>query len=208
MSKGKAIFSVILAISTWGIAAKSSLANSEFLLSQGWGKIPQEERPIPSSLPEDQPSTERNGRDGVVIRGGSRRKRASFACVTNGNTPVTIVNSADGKQASLLHWYDRYFSSQGEARQLCQSVAEKLELYNNRNGLKNVSFATGTVNNRSIVCLKNNGRCTSADPELFVLNTDQSPNLVLKDMTNFPDDARITRRGHFTIPLNFFDFPF
>lgn len=116
----------------------------------------------------------------VENRASSAEQKVSFGCEIDENTPVTfaeINNGSTREKKNILYWVSKHFPDSFEAKELCQGVAEKLQLAYSKGELKDEGIYAGKINpsipQDYVFCLKQTegNSCNDKDLILFSYQT-------------------------------------
>jgi hypothetical protein len=148
--------------------------------------------------------------------------KATFSCEAKGDLLLTVAKAEGKEDIAIFDWNEKHFSDRVQAAEICEKAATKLQTYYDNSKLNNISFASGKVNEKPLLCIQEvkegetlNGRssnCTEADEVLVPLDSSQKAGRVLCDVIvddrQKPSSCKITQRGDFPMRFRFNWFPF
>ncbi len=148
--------------------------------------------------------------------------KATFACEAKEDLLLTVAKVEGKDDLVIFDWDEQHFSDRIKATEVCEKAATKLQAYYDSGKLNNISFASGKIAEKPLLCIQEikegqtvNGRssgCLDTDEVLANLDASQKAGEVLCDVIvdeeQKPQSCKITHRGDFTMRFRFNWFPF
>jgi Circadian oscillating protein COP23 len=203
---------ILLAVSAVSIVLSS--------VTSGWSN-PTDKLPAPPPTNVDRPVDNSTNTNANTTNTETSTK-ATFACEAKEDLLLTIAKVEGKDDLAIFDWDEQHFSDRIKATEICEKAATKLQAYYDSGKLKNISFASGKIDDKPLLCIQEikegqtvNGRssgCLDTDEVLANLDTSQKAGEVLCDVIvdeeQKPQSCKIQHRGDFTMRFRFNWFPF